>query len=254
MFADGIKFDGAVTLHSQGDGPVTTLMAECRSHHLLRAMAHWDPQTALATSAPISELIGNGQLAISLLPSPPTSIRPGSNRNQGVTYQGLIQLEHGDFAHNLEAYLSASEQLPSKLFFASQANRVTGLLLQRLPASDNATEIELYEHDALWEEVGLLADTLTEAELSDLAPDALLGRLFNSHTLNLHPPRTLRFECTCNRKKTATTLQTLSRSELLALLAKLGEIKVTCEVCGQVFHYDSLDVHMLLEPGNPQIH
>ncbi|MDH3641810.1 MAG: Hsp33 family molecular chaperone HslO [Gammaproteobacteria bacterium] len=252
MFADGIKFNGAVTLHSQGQGPLTTLMAECRSQNLLRGIARWNPDTPMAETAPMSELIGDGQLAISLLPD---SLQHGNREDeQPVSYQGLIGIEQGDFAHNLEAYFATSEQIPSRLFFASHASSVTGLLLQRIPAPDNATELELDSHAALWEEVGVLAATLTDAELLELQPDALLRRLFNTHTLNLHPARELRFECTCNRQKTAATLQMLGRSELLELLQSEGEITVTCEVCGQPFLYQAVDIHLLLEPGNPRIH
>jgi molecular chaperone Hsp33 len=252
MFADGIKFEGSVTLHSQGNGPLTTLMAECRSQNLLRAIARWDRDVTLRESVPMSELLGGGQLAISLLPSEP------GGANIPVSYQGLINLEQGDFAHNLEAYFATSEQLPSRLFFASGDASVTGLLIQRMPVADDATEIELDEHEALWSEVESsiqqLADTVRPAELSSLAPAVLLARLFNEHALNLHPPRDLRFECTCNRDKTAATLKTLTRSELLELLESQGQITVTCEVCGCKYRYDSVDTHMLLERGNPRIH
>ena len=248
MFADGIKFDGAVTLHSQGNGPLTTLMAECRSHNLLRAIARWDRDASLPQSAPMSELLGDGQLAISLLPTGP------GDTSRPVSYQGLINLEQGDFAHNLEVYFATSEQLPSRLFFASGDASVTGLLIQRMPAADNATEIELDQHEALWTEISMLADTVKPAELSALTPTVLLARLFNEHALNLHPPRDLRFECTCNRAKTAATLKTLTRSELLDLLESQGQITVTCEVCGREYCYDSVDTHMLLERENPRIH
>ena len=87
-----------------------------------------------------------------------------------------------------------------------------------------------------------------------LSPQALLSRLFNAHTLNLHAPRRLRFECTCTREKTALALKTLARSELLELLEDQGEITVTCEVCGHPYRYDSVDTHLLLEPGSPRIH
>ncbi|MCZ6709835.1 MAG: Hsp33 family molecular chaperone HslO [Gammaproteobacteria bacterium] len=246
MFADGIKFKGAVSLHCQGDGPLTMLMAECRSQHLLRAIGRWDPQRAPVDPAAMNELLGNGQLAISLLSDPADGT--------GVSYQGLISLEQGDLAGNLEVYFATSEQLPSRLLFASDSTSVTGLLLQRMPAPVDATEVEFDQHEALWEEVEVLVSTVTSAELCDLPADALLNRLFETYTLNLHPPRNLRFECTCNREKTVAAILTLAASEVVELLDSQGEITVTCEVCGHLYRYDRVDAHLLLEPGNPRIH
>jgi len=253
MFADGIKFQGIVSLHSRGDGPLTTLMAECRSQHLLRAIARWDPEARFPASATMSELLGSGQLALSLLPSPPAQGSPVRDTVHR-SYQGLIGLEQGDFAHNLEAYFATSEQLPTRLFFASTSGRVTGLLLQRMPAPYGASELETDDHDALWEELSLLAATVSQAELSELPAHRLLERLFASHSVKLHPSRTLRFACTCNREKTTATLKVLPRSELLELLETQGAITVTCEVCGQAYRYDAVDTHLLLEPGEPRIH
>jgi molecular chaperone Hsp33 len=247
MFADGIKFNGAVNLHCQGDGPLTMLMAECRSQHLLRAIARWDPQLAPVESVPMNELLGNGQLAISLLSDP-------ADAGRSVSYQGLISLEQRNLADNLEVYFATSDQLPSRLLFASRSTSVTGLLLQRMPAPDDASEIELEHHEALWEEVGVLAGTVSNEELCALAVEDLLNRLFKTHTLNLHPPRNLRFECTCNREKTVAAIATMARSEVLGLLDSQGEITVTCEVCGHLYRYEKFDIHLLLDPGKPQIH
>jgi len=248
MLADTIKFDGAVTLHSRSSvGPLTTLMAECRSRQLLRGIARWDDPWPAAELTTMSELLGDGRLAISLL-------REDSSTDPGVSYQGLIELQPGNLARNLEAYFASSEQLPSRVFFAARGASTTGLLLQRLPAPARATALELDQHEACWREVSLLADRMSAADLATLAPSQLLSRLSVSHPINLQPPRTLQFGCTCNRQKTSATLRVLGRSELLALLESDAEITVTCEFCGQVYRYDAVDVHLLLEPGNTRIH
>jgi molecular chaperone Hsp33 len=110
MFADGIKFNGAVNLHCQGDGPLTMLMAKCRSQHLLRAIARWDPQLAPVESVPMNELLGNGQLAISLLSDP-------ADAGRSVSYQGLISLGIGgkDFSLCKEVVTLMSDRSLQKL-------------------------------------------------------------------------------------------------------------------------------------------
>ena len=256
LMADGIKFRGAVALQSRSSGPVTTALAECREQHLLRGIARWDDaaQDALAAGpdyAELSTLLGEGQMAISLLAQRDTGRRDGG---EGTSYQGVISIAAGDLARNLEDYFANSEQLPTRLFFAMSGSTVTGLLLQRLPAPDDATEVELDHHAALWHEVELLASTLQPGELGELPVETLLTRLFHEHPVTLQPARELKFSCTCSRDRAEQMLQALPKEELLELLETRGSVDVTCEVCGARYEYDKLATHLLYESDEPTLH
>ena len=243
LVADGFKFDGAVALQSRGPGPLTTVLAECRSRHLLRGIARWPEVTSLPDTTSLSELIGHGQLTLTLIPEDP-----------GQPYQGMVEVNHNHLAGNLERYFAVSEQLSTRLLFAGTRETVTGLLLQRLPDTDTATEIELDQNDAFWDEIGLLTATLSEEELARLEPRTLLSRIYAEHALSLQPPRPLRFSCTCTRARTTAALQSFTREELMDLLKEQGEILVTCEICGKHHHFDPIDVHLLFQPGKPTLH
>ncbi|MEM8767501.1 MAG: Hsp33 family molecular chaperone HslO [Pseudomonadota bacterium] len=249
LVADGIKFEGAVALQSRGAGPLTTVLAECRSQHLLRGIARWPEGLIPPASSSMKALLGNGQLALTLVPA-----------NAEQPYQGMVGILDDTLAANLERYFQESEQLPTRLFFARSAESVTGLLLQRLPDADDATEIELDENEAFWEEIGILTSTVTGEELAELDPNTLLARLYAEHALTVQPPRALSFSCTCNREKTRDTLKAFSREDLLELLEEdappkaPGEILVTCEICGAEQRFDAIDVHLLFEPEAPPIH
>ncbi len=250
LVADGIKFEGAVALQSRGSGPLSTVLAECRSQHLLRGLARWGDTPPPPDTDSLQQLLGDGQLALTLVPEKP----------ERVPYQGMVALTDHHLAGNLERYFLESEQLPTLLRFATDGRSVTGLLLQRLPARDDATEIALDQGDAFWEEISILTSTLTAAELAALPPVQLLSRLYAEHALTLQPHRQLAFRCTCNRVKTRDTLQAFSREELLELLEEdippkgPGEILVTCEICGATERFDSFDVHLMFEPETPRIH
>ena len=59
MVADGIGYPGSVALQARGAGPLTTLLAECRSQHMLRGIARWPEDTDIG--GPITVVIaGNG--------------------------------------------------------------------------------------------------------------------------------------------------------------------------------------------------
>lgn len=253
LMADGIKFRGAVALQSRSSGPVTTALAECRDQHLLRGIARWDePAPPALTAGPdyqeLSTLLGEGRMAISLL------AQRDSGRGDGTSYQGVISIAAGDLARNLEDYFANSEQLPTRLFFAMSGSTVTALLLQRLPAADDATELELDRHAELWREVELLASTLRPGELGELPAEVLLRRLFHEHPVTLQPARELEFSCTCSRDRAEQMLQALPKDELLELLETRGSVDVTCEVCGARYEYDKLATHLLYEPDEPTRH
>ena len=247
MLADTIKFDGTVSLQSRGRGLLKTLLAECRSRDVLRGIARWDKSEVVPEHAPLRELLGDGQLAISLLSSDPDSPRP-------VSYQGMVALEHDDLAGNLEGYFASSEQLPTRFYFARAGHAATGLLLQRLPADDDATEIELDQNESDWRQVQAAAAAMAPSDLTTLSPETLLRRLFPDRVLSLQPARPLGFGCTCSRDRSSASLDAVPAEELLDILESDGEVTVTCEICGTVYVYDPIDIHVLLQRESPRLH
>ena len=244
MFADNLKFDGAVALQSKGNGALIRSLAECREQQYLRGIAHLDEHvTAPADANNLAAWLGRGQLALSLIPP--------ADSDQ-VHYQGLVALEHASLSDNLETYLLNSEQLPSRLYLASSPTSVTGLLLQRLPSSDSATEISMAAEDEAWHSIVTLADTITTEELLGLAAADLLRRLFAEYPCRLYPARQLSYRCSCSRQKSDRTLRILDAEEIKSLLAELGEIHVDCEFCGTRYAYDAVDIGELLSrQANP---
>lgn len=243
MVADNIKFSGAVTLQSRGDGDLLRSLAECSDQSFLRGIMHLEnPDNAVMHEQPLAQWLGNGQLALSLIPDKESGMQP---------YQGLVSLEYDTLAQCLEHYFVTSEQLETSLKFASASHTetpsVTGLLLQRLPNSPQATEIEIDTAREAWHTLTTLAATATDEELSQLDAQALLYRLFNEHPCRLHEPRALSYRCTCSREKTDTTLMMLGSEDLSALIEEQSEITVDCEFCGNRYSYDRQSASKVLK-------
>lgn len=257
LMADGIKFQGRVALQARGDGRVDTAMAECRHRHLLRGIVRWNEDQAqepitpaagpLGSEPPLSQLLGEGQMAITLT-------REDSESVPVHAYQGVVALTDDSLARNLEGYFLNSEQLPTRVFMAFSGESVTGLLLQRLPVADQASELSEDLHDARWHEIELLADTISAAELATLPLDELLHRLFHEHAVTTHPGRHLAFSCTCSRERAQRMLQALPKDEILELLETRGSVDVTCEICGARYDYDRVDTHLVYISDEPRLH
>ena len=240
MFADTLKMEGSVALQSRGEGALIRSLAECRSQHLLRAIAHLREDADQPSKPAMTAWLQTGQLALTLIPE------ANDTRSAPQAYQGMIELSADALADNLEHYFMQSEQLPTRLFFAHGDNAITGLLLQRLPDSDLGHEISTQEWQEAWSTIEILADTLTTDELTSLGPEQFLHRLFNEFPCRLHPPRDLRYKCTCSRAKTDRTLATFPAEELRTLIAEQNKIDVDCEFCGARYGYDAIDVEQLI--------
>ncbi|TDO03485.1 MULTISPECIES: Hsp33 family molecular chaperone HslO [Halomonas] len=232
LLTDTVKLDGTLSIEVRGQGALALLMAESNPGGELRAIAR------LAEDAPIPgehagfrELVGNGQIMITLDPT------------DGHRYQGIVALEHDSLAGCLAAYFAQSEQLPTRLWLAADGQRAGGLLLQRLPDDSRNQDADA------WERTVLLADTLKDAELLDLAPLEVLRRLYHQETVRVFAPKPLRFGCTCSRERIASALMTLGSQELREVLAEQGGIETQCHFCHTRYHFTVADVEAMLNDG-----
>jgi molecular chaperone Hsp33 len=243
LMAGSLKFDGALVLQIQGDGPLKLAVAECQPDFGVRAtakMAEDLPADAVLPTelAALVNLHGKGRCAITLDPrNPESGYEP---------YQGIVALTDPQgttlpsLAAMLEQYLVQSEQIDSMLMLASDAQTVGGLLLQRMPAAHTGAHTA-DSPDEDYARARQLAATLTSEELLRLSPEDILRRLFWQEEVRIFAPQTPRFHCTCSRERVAAMLRMLGRDEVEAILAEQGEVDVRCEFCGQGYAFDAID-------------
>ncbi len=264
LMQSGIKFDGALILQVQGDGPVKLLVAEVQGDLSLRATATVQGEVAL--DATLSEMVNannQGRCAITL---DPKARAPGQQ-----TYQGVVPL-FGDRHEKLEKlsdvlahYMLQSEQLDTTLVLAANAHVAAGLLIQRLPKinwgqipidSPERTRIKELESDPNYSEgqigknedyqrIALLANTLKPDELLTLDADTILHRLFWEENLLRFAPAASdtapRFACTCSRERVGSMIRGLGAQETESILQERGDIEVACEFCGLQYRFDPID-------------
>jgi molecular chaperone Hsp33 len=223
LLAATIKFDGSLILQIQGSGPIRTLVAQATHERTIRGLANWEGE--LAGPAELSSQFGSGRLVLTI------------ERPQGEPYQGVVPLEGRTLSDAIERYFRDSEQLPTRLWLAADNQRAAGLLLQRLPGGD------LMEED--WERAGILASTLTTAELIELPTSRLLHRLFHEEPVRLFEGEPMSFRCGCSRTRIEDTIKLLGETEVDTILADHGEILVTCEFCNREYRLDPVDARQL---------
>ena len=242
LLAQQLK-DTDVAMQTRGSGLVHTAMTECLGRDgmrgIARVRAHEPGQTPAAHEqrqrdeppatdslfiaeevADIERLLGKGDLAITLRPP------------VGEAHQGIVPLQGASVAGCIEFYFATSEQLPTHIWLSAASGIAAGMLLQRVPGSPEGNEMSDARAEALWEEIAMLASTLTSQELRQNPVDALLLNLFNGHPVRLLPHTELAARCTCSRSRSLGVLQLLGREEVASVLAERGSIDMQCQFCG----------------------
>ena len=219
-----IKFDGKLIMQVQGTGPVSLLVVECTSDRAMRALAQWEGEVP---AAPLSELVGDGQLAITIDP-----------QNGAERYQAIVSLEGVTVAEAFENYFARSEQIATRLWLAADPQQAAGMLLQRMPDSPGM------DQDS-WARAVHLGATITRTELLSLPVSEIIRRLYHEEDIRLFSRMPISFRCSCSRERVVSVLRMLGYDEIRSILAEQEAVKVGCEFCGQQYEFDPVDAEQL---------
>jgi len=230
LLASTLKFEGKLIMQIQGSGPVKLLMAECTQRGTMRALAQWHGDVE---RAPLAEMIGTGQFAI--------TIDPDDSRER---YQGIVDLEGGSVAKALEHYFAQSEQLETRLWLAADREQAAGMLLQKLPDAQR-------EDVDTWDRAVHLGSTLTRLELLSLPVREILRRLYHEDDIRLFARQPVSFRCSCSRERVEAVLRMLGQDEVESILNERGNVDVNCEFCGAHYEFDSVDAAQLFVAAAP---
>lgn len=224
LLATHLKNEGKINLQFQGSGDLALLVAQVDHELTVRGTAKFSDQA----NGSFSELLADGTLALILEP------RSGQQH-----YQAVVPVVGEGLADALEGYFRQSEQLDTRLLLAVSDHRLTGLLVQRLPAQDD-------DAGDYWDHVCALMDTLGADELAAEPAPTILHRLFHGENLRVFEPREVTLRCQCSHASISGMLVSLGRDELQPVLDERGEVEVTCEFCGHSYQYSPAEIEILL--------
>ncbi len=217
------KGKSRVTLQVQGSGPVKLLVVDCTSELKIRGMASFGDGAAASERA----LFGDGKLALTL-----------EETASGQIYQSVVPLEGETLARIFEHYLAQSEQLSAFLRLHADERALCGLLLERLPGADAR------DADG-WNRICQLAATLTLGETVNAQPYDLLVKLFPDELLRVFRLYPVEYHCPYDPEGVKRMLRALGRSEVEAMLAEQGELRIRNEMCNHEYVFDRAAIEAL---------
>ncbi len=224
-----------VAVQLQGAQALKLLFAECGgvqlAYQIRGIVRHDDAQQPDS----FAEMVAQATLAVTITP-----------RGQGQRYQGIVPASGDRLAACLEGYFQQSEQLPTRLVLAADADQACGILLQRIPGQGGQGLAPVSDEDG-WQRIMRLLDTLGEPELLTTDVQILLRRLFHEESVLQEAPSPVEFRCSCSRQRVATMLQSLGRQESLSALHEAGDeaIEVQCEFCDRNYRFDAVDLEAM---------
>ena len=219
-----LKFEGDIAVQLQGDGPVKYAVINGDHKQNMRGIARLQSEVSGST---IQDLMGNGVMVLTITPT------------KGERYQGIVPLEHDTLAACLEAYFTQSEQLQTRLWFATDTTqghaKAAGLLLQVLPVNKEKSITDFTHLEAL-------SNTIKAEELLELDAATVLTRLYHEDNPRVYEPQAIQFKCGCSREKTITALVNVGQQALLDDVAENGEVKISCHYCLKEYIFNEQDV------------
>jgi len=219
-----LKFEGEIAVQLQGDGPVKYAVINGDDKQNMRGIARLQSEI---TGTTVKELIGQGYMVITITPS------------KGERYQGIVPLEHDTLSECIESYFEQSEQLKTRLWFATDTTegsaKACGLFLQVLPV-DKQKSIEDFAH------LEALSNTIKNEELLHLDANTVLTRLYHEDNPRVFEPQAIKFKCGCSRDKTITALVNIGQEELLKDVAEKGTVNINSHYCLKEYVFNEQDI------------
>lgn len=224
MLSTTLKYEGQTTMQMRQEGPLGMLVAKCNNHLHIRGLAKWDENSSFED---LKNTLDNGQMVITVQPD-----------NQVDVYQSVVKISQQPVAQVMEHYFSQSEQLQTRIWLAVNQQCAVGLLIQQVGQNQHDED----EKNALWDEIIMLTNTITEDELINLDDVSLLGRLYHEYDLRMFEPKPIEFRCTCNMTKMESAILVMGQDEANNILKQYKKLSVKCEYCNNEYTFSEAEV------------
>jgi molecular chaperone Hsp33 len=225
LLTNTLNFEGQLTIQFQGDAPLKMLVAKCNHLLQIRGVASWDEGSL---PSELSKAFNEGKLVITV-----------EDFKTEQRYQSIVDSEAGNIAQAIEGYFQQSAQLDTKIWLSSSAEKISGLLLQKLP--------DVKDQKDQWQHLTTLANTIKTNELDSLDNITLIKKLFFEEDIKLFNEQEIKFYCPCSIEKMQNAILLAGEKEAKEILSTNDFIEVVCEYCSNSYEFNGDDVNQLFK-------
>lgn len=257
LLSSMLKYEGIFTLQTQGDGPISMLVADMTSDGHIRGCAHFDEERLKVVTKQLAafsdevdessdnhlaQLLGKGYIAFTV-----------DQGNKTDRYQGIVELKGRSLIDCVQHYFSQSEQINTGIMMAAGQRdgkwRSAGLMLQHMPEEGGHKGIpdsNLDEDD--WRRAMILMQSCTEKELlsRSLNSHTILTRLFHEEGVRVYEPMPLTHVCRCSSDRVENMVMMMSEDDRKDMVVD-DKISMTCEFCSKTYDLDPAIVNQKIK-------
>lgn len=226
--------DHTLTLIFKGDGPAGTVCCVSDYAGNVRGYAD-DPSVELPPNA-IGKLDVGGAIGhegvMQVIKDLGMSAQP---------YSGMSPLRSGEIADDITEYFARSEQTPTVCALGVRCGTdkkcvaAGGFLLQLLPFADPTTVDRLEENVNKITSVSAIVGSPDSARvLTDLVFDGIEYDIFDEIPIE--------YRCTCSRARYESALKSISREELIDMVAQGEDVECVCRFCGEKYLFSPTQI------------
>lgn len=257
LLSSMLKYEGIFTLQTQGDGPVSMLVADVTSSGVVRGCASFDEERLQHAREQLSALkaeesarnhlaqyLGKGHIAFTV------------DQGQSERYQGIVELKGASLIDCVQHYFNQSEQIGTGIKMSVGLRdgkwRAGGIMLQHMPEDQKNVLAGVANVDADdWRRAMIFLDTCTDDEFlsPDLDENTLLTRLFHEEGVRIFEPIEVKKGCRCNEDKVKRVLFTMPQEDL-EHIEEDGALSLKCEFCSTDYVFALDDILSEIKENN----
>ncbi|GAW68733.1 molecular chaperone Hsp33 [Geoanaerobacter pelophilus] len=237
-----LKTGQRVAMRFEGNGPLKKIVIEADSDGSVRGYVG-DPKVHL--------LRADGSLDVNNALGRAGFLTVAKDLGLKEPYRGTVQLYTSGIAEDLALYLVESEQIPSAVGiaeFIEQDGTVAaagGFLIQAVPPVDPLVVEELMTRI---EQLPPLSEVLHKGG----TPEQILEQLLSGIPYDVLEKRSIGFACSCSRERIERVLLSMGNKELTSIKKEQHGTEVTCEFCGERYHFDESDLDRIIAEAGKQ--
>lgn len=239
MMGAMLKGEEKLTIQVRGNGPVGKMIVDANAKGEVRGYVD-RPQTELP-------LKPNGKLDVSGAVGEQGTIYVTKDLGLKEPYHGQSDIISGEIGEDFTLYFAQSEQTPSAVAVGVLVNpddsvkASGGFIIQLMPGSEVSDDFI----SQLEKRLGEIPPVSNMIDLG-MTPEQMIEAVFQDQEIKWLGQMPIRFKCHCSRDRVRSTLISLGKEEVQAILEEDQKAEVHCHFCNTYYQFEREDLEEII--------
>jgi molecular chaperone Hsp33 len=235
MMGAMLKGEDKLTVQVKGDGPLGQIVVDANANGEVRGYVDY-PEVEL----PLNSL---GKLDVAGAVGTEGFIYVIKDQGLKEPYRGSTPIISGELGEDFTYYFAKSEQTPSAVALGVLVDTdytvkaSGGFIIQLLPGM---TDEEIDQMEVVLSQLKPITTMLDQGATLEQILTSIVSDVVVWSQMDVH------FRCECSRERVETTLISLGRSELEAILLEDGNAEVVCQFCNEAYVFEGEQLQELI--------